>query len=534
MAIPAIAIVVGALAGSGGLVFGALIRQPQINKLKAQVVKLQEELDTMHLLVDDVIKDIQILKLNMQVQQNEDLLSELKGQGDTSIGKLVYAYGLKEYLEVKQKFLILKEDITEEQALFADAFSMFLDNRIPDDENGLIQKQFIRGYLLEKYGCQIDNLEVPDLKELLETLKQKCEEVQSAGAGAKKDETKQTLIPELECLSLNEEQTRFLYSLELLKIEYDIRTAKSEAEKKGKITWKNEWIKCILRGLGKESRSASYFIRDAESLYRQMRDAYDKSVAKTWYYLIAFEAVLFKPYFPLLADKKANRLWNNLKLSKDYIMEEFCNHQKVVDKAMLEKMVREFNKYISKLSGKTLKTVAAILLTTAVSVATGGLASYFAPGIAVMIAGGGVVHLSGQALINASLAFVGGGSLAAGGLGMAGGAAVITGGGALLGMFGGGASTVAAMVLLSTQGYVLRECAKLITFSSTVLIDEFLMRNTVSLIQKTIEKRIEEFGGQLAVMKATPKADKNAIKAITKNLDYLGKCNQSLLALIGA
>ena len=37
MPIPAIPIVVGILASAGGLSLGALIRQPQINALKAQV-----------------------------------------------------------------------------------------------------------------------------------------------------------------------------------------------------------------------------------------------------------------------------------------------------------------------------------------------------------------------------------------------------------------------------------------------------------------------------------------------------------------
>ncbi len=78
-----------------------------------------------------------------------------------------------------------------------------------------------------------------------------------------------------------------------------------------------------------------------------------------------------------------------------------------------------------------LKIIAAGVVTIT-AVATGGLAFAFAPGIATLIAGEAVVGLHGAALTSASLAFVGGGSLAAGGLGMAGGTAIITGGGALL------------------------------------------------------------------------------------------------------
>ena len=533
MPIPAIPIVVGILASAGGLSLGALIRQPQINALKAQVTKLQEEFGRMQTLCNNVMKDIEILKLRMQMQQNEDLLTQLKGQEDLNIGQLVYAYGLKEYLEIKQSYLIEGKDITETEAVFADTFAMFLDNKIADDENGLIQKRFIRGYLLEKYAAEIDSLTPPDLSAVIATLEHKINEAK-AQEGAKREQgIPNEVIPELECLSLNEEQTRFLYSLQLIKIEYDIKTAKNEKEKNAKTTWKNEWMNSILHALGKEKRTLNYFIKDAQSLFDQMRAAYDKSAQKTWYFLVAFEAALFVPYFPLDADKKSNKLWKHLSLNQDYMREEFHHHQMVVNKAMLDKMVKTYNRYINKLTGKTIKMVTTIVVTSVVTVATGGLASIFAPSIAVVLAGGSVAHLSGAALINASLAFVGGGSLVAGGLGMAGGTAIITGGGALLGMVGSRATAVSAMVLLSTEGYTLRECAKLISFSDTVLMDEFEMKSTVQMIQQTVQKRIGEFGSQLAILKATPKAEKKVIRSIETSMSYLKKCNKELHKLIG-
>ena len=131
MPIPAIPIVVGILASAGGLSLGALIRQPQINALKAQVTKLQEELGRMQTLCNNVMKDIEILKLRMQMQQNEDLLTQLKGQEDLNIGQLVYAYGLKEYLEIKQSYLIEGKDISETEAVFADTFAGSILKRMP-------------------------------------------------------------------------------------------------------------------------------------------------------------------------------------------------------------------------------------------------------------------------------------------------------------------------------------------------------------------------------------------------------------------
>ncbi len=182
MPIPAIPIVVGVLAGAGGLSLGALIRQPQINTLKAEIVKLQEELGRMQSLSNDVMKDVEILKLKMQLQQNEDLLTQLNGRDELDIGRLVYAYGLKEYLEIKQNYLVDGKDITEAEAIFVDSFTMFLDNKVTDDNNGLIQKRYIREYLKEKYSEEIEDLTPPDLNAVIVNLESKIEKAKAKAA----------------------------------------------------------------------------------------------------------------------------------------------------------------------------------------------------------------------------------------------------------------------------------------------------------------------------------------------------------------
>ncbi len=436
MAIPAIAIVAAALAASGGLTIGALGRQPQINALKAEVTRLQEELNHMHGIVKDVLKDIEILQLKMQLNNNADILEEFKGHGETNIGKLVYAYGLKEYIEIKQKFLILNQDIIESEAVFVDAFAMFLDNRTPEGENGDVQKRYIKGYLLEKYGKEIEENIVPDLNEATRVLEEKLKEYQEKEKKTEEATYQKKITPEIECLTLNAEQTRFLFSLQLQKIEYDIKATTKETHRLGKITWKNEWERCILKGLDKDKDAITFFIRDESSLFAQMQAAIEKSKSTTWYYLLALEAVLFTPYTPLNEGKENNKLWKDLHLKSDYMQDKFCTKQNVVTKVTLDKMVKTYNKSIAKLTNKMGKAVINIALTTVLTVATGGLAAAFAPGIAVLLAGDMVAGLSGIALTNASLAFVGGGAMAAGGFGMAGGATLITGGGALLGMFG--------------------------------------------------------------------------------------------------
>ena len=120
------------------------------------------------------------------------------------------------------------------------------------------------------------------------------------------------------------------------------------------------------------------------------------------------------------------------------------------------------------------------------AVVAGGAAFAFAPAIAVALAGGAFPGLYGAALTNASLAFFGGGSLAAGGLGMAGGSAVIAGGGALLGLTGSG--TVAG---LAAAGFIPDELqvsylAKILTYSRDVFINKLGDRQSVELLRNML------------------------------------------------
>jgi len=86
------------------------------------------------------------------------------------------------------------------------------------------------------------------------------------------------------------------------------------------------------------------------------------------------------------------------------------------------------------------------------AVATGGLAFTAAPaiGAAVSAAGFGVAGgtISGAAASSAGLAAIGGGSLAAGGTGMAGGTAIVTAAGAIA----GGGTTAAVASVANKRG----------------------------------------------------------------------------------
>lgn len=277
-----VVVVTAALAGSGGMVFGALARQPEISKLKAQVGRLQKELLRMHQIVSDVMKDIEILRLKMQLAQNADILNDLRaaatGQGEQEIGRLIYAYGLKEYLEVKQKFLILNQDITQDEGIFVDVFALFLDNRIPEGESGGTQKQYIKEYLTEKYAKEIEEMVPPDLERVMQVLEDEM------AAYHRKEEEKQAkiyqgeIIPELACLTLDAAQTRLLYSLQQHRTLYDISQTKEGDKRTLKTLWLQEWKARILESLDADE---SFLIGEESFLYGQIQNVYAKSVSKT-------------------------------------------------------------------------------------------------------------------------------------------------------------------------------------------------------------------------------------------------------------
>lgn len=184
-----------------------------------------------------------------------------------------------------------------------------------------------------------------------------------------------------------------------------------------------------------------------------------------------------------------NREYQKLKKHDDYIENVFCNYFRLnyCDKFIELKKSLKKNKQI--IEDKTLKkSVLKGASVVAIGAATGGLAYAFAPGIAVVLAGEAVAGLSGAALTSASLAFIGGGSIAAGGFGMAGGTAIITGGGAVLGLLGSGTvNSIGKVEALYENGITADACAKLLSYCKEVLIGIDLDYRMVSTIQSCLE-----------------------------------------------
>lgn len=332
------------------------------------------------------------------------------------------------------------------------------------------------------------------------------------------------------CLGLNNNETKILYSLELDLVESDIQKTKKSDVQIRKNDWKKEWKNKSIEALNLKK----LFIEDKDKLYATIK-THKATTDDLWLLKVLIELMQFKPYCQLSED---NKKYKGLKLAyTDYVKEIVCKEQKVVEEKAFSSLSASYKKNNGQLSGSTIKTTAMIAGAAILTIGTAGAAFAFAPAIAVGLVGGSFAGLSGAALTSASLALVGGGAVAAGGFGMAGGAVIIAGGGALLGLGTSGA-TAAAFAMMSTSSFVLEDYSKLLT-KCDVLLNVFNKRNEVANIQVQIETELGSAKVRLDVLKNTIELDeknkkerKSLIKEQEHSIEIMEKANDALIKML--
>lgn len=324
------------------------------------------------------------------------------------------------------------------------------------------------------------------------------------------------------CFTMNKIETRILYSLELQLIDEDIQRTKDNKEQLLKNKWKEKWIEVTEQSL----QQNKVFEKDPVKTYAAINTYASNQENLLWLYNIAVELSMFKPYFKLEEkDKK-------LKLSyTKYVEEVFCKSQQYISYKEIQKIQKSYKDYYNYLENNTLKAVGVAGGAIAVAAATGGLAFVFAPQIAVAIFGGAFPTLHGAALVSASLAAAGGGSLAAGGFGMAGGAVLIAGGGAVLGLGTSGT----ALSLMMAPKFVQNDYAKLLAKCDCVLLKRLSMEDEVMALQQKLESDLAKYKLRLKVLEGLENPNeecKQNIKALKKSIIYTERANKQLVKLI--
>ena len=326
-------------------------------------------------------------------------------------------------------------------------------------------------------------------------------------------------------ISLNDPETRILYSLKLHMIEEDIQCTKLSADQQLKNEWKKQWMEVSKNSL----HMAKLYEPNIQKVYQALITHAESTINnRTWLYNIVLELCLFSPYYQIDEDEKKYKKLKLVNKNLDYMKDYFCEGQKYVSFKEIKQFESLYKHYHGYIENKNLKMAGA----AGAVVAVGAGAMLFAPQIAVALFGGAFPGLHGAALVNAALAAAGGGSLVAGGFGMAGGSVIIAGGGALLGM---STASVATMGLLSSPNFVQTDDAKLLAKCNYVLLNQMNKIDVVVAIQKMTEESLNDSKTQLKVLEsAEDKSDecKKTIAALKKSVKYMERTNDELKKLI--
>src|SRR5699024_1591207 len=239
-----------------------------------------------------------------------------------------------------------------------------------------------------------------------------------------------------------------------------------------------------------------------EELLRKIEDNNPQDI---WFRLVLLEAMLFEPYFPLTTekDKKGRekpsskykaiqgRL-NGFSRSKgDNFLESFLIEEYHPEN-YIKRLRRTYRKVmfdLNEVKNTLLKTISITSVATIIAVASAGV---LAPKIAVLLVGSNFSGLTGAALTAASLAYIGGGAVAAGGAGMAGGTRVIVGGCAILGLGAGPSVGVTGLLGLLGKQHTINQSAKLlVTVREIFLNDEYDIEYSNTVYEVYIQRIAE-------------------------------------------
>lgn len=332
-------------------------------------------------------------------------------------------------------------------------------------------------------------------------------------------------------LTLNSDQTRLLYSFQSMMVAFDILNTKKKDLALAKSKWKDEWEDSVCESL--ETDRNEFFIRSGRQAFDLMEKISNEIEDRSWIDLLVLELSRFMPYYQLGLEE--NKAYKKLRLKTDYLADVFCKGQDYISNSDVKAIQKSYTHAVGTITGNRKKVAAAAVTTLAVTAVTAGGALFFAPEIAVLIAGDAVVGLSGAALTSASLAFIGGGSLAVGGMGMAGGTAILTGGGALIGLAGSGVTTAATVTVQSSESFVQSECAKLLTFCSEIAVKKYERYDIALLAQEGMRNCAEELRSKIEQLpNAENKPDKKIISQMKKSLKCMERCERALEKLHGS
>ncbi len=297
-------------------------------------------------------------------------------------------------------------------------------------------------------------------------------------------------------LGLSLEQTEILYNLEYQIVRQDAFATKGIEATVHKLNWLQEWTDYMEKGYvaftGAVGAELHWYTED--ELKKRIRE---QDPLQRWFKQVLLETIIFKPYFPVgtaldkdgkqIPDERYRDLYKTgiNRTVRDRYLEQtyslpYCG------KGYIKRLVKAYEGAKNAVKGDLKKTIkAAVVVGGSVVLAALSMGT-MAPSIAVYLVGSSFAGLHGAALTSACLAYLGGGAIAAGGMGMAGGTVAIIGGGAVLGLgVGAGADVAIVKTEIVASDTVITDSAKLLTNVSEIFLAS---ENDTDCVRDTIER----------------------------------------------
>jgi hypothetical protein len=142
------------LAVVGGSVIGALLRQPEINRLKKQVRVLHKEIERLQGVIEEQDRQIKELKIRYDTLKAYNFVSRMQ-HGANLRGWILQQYAFKEYVSISV-CKIRGTQIEDEKTIFFNIYLKFLNGQA--DEVSVAEYQLLKKYLLSRYKLEIKQM----------------------------------------------------------------------------------------------------------------------------------------------------------------------------------------------------------------------------------------------------------------------------------------------------------------------------------------------------------------------------------------
>ena len=161
-----IAAISALIGGAGGLAAGLLLRQPEINRLHAQIKALQANVDQLQGIVEEQNNEIEILIERykalgfLQFSERKKLKEELEDE-------LLEQYAVAEYIGLLISCVNGDREMDPEDVKFYKGFGKMLANKVI----GYQEKQLVRSYVMARHGAEIKALKECNPDDFLQQLR---------------------------------------------------------------------------------------------------------------------------------------------------------------------------------------------------------------------------------------------------------------------------------------------------------------------------------------------------------------------------